>query len=77
MLLDYEHIVLLPITQEVSTRWLSLLKRVEIRGAQIFVLQIAATMLAHGVTTLLTYNGTDFEDVVEVNAAEPPSDLSK
>ena len=49
-LLSYEHVVVLPISEDVPMRWISLLKAFEVRGPHVFDLQIAATMLAHGVT---------------------------
>ena len=41
-LLSYEHILLLPISQDVPLRWIEILKTVEVRGAHIFDFQIAA-----------------------------------
>jgi len=76
-LLSYEHVVILPISHDVPSRWIALLKIVEVRGPRIFDLQIAATMLAHGVTKLFTYNGTDFKDLAEIQTAEPETSSSK
>ena len=70
-LLSYDHVVILPINQDVPSPWISLLKATEVRGPHVFDLQIAATMLAHGVTNLVTYNGTDFRDVAEIQTSEP------
>jgi len=72
-LLGHHHIVLLPISADVPARWLSLLKRSDVRGPLVFDFQIAATMLAHGVTKLITYNGADFKSVSEIEILEPPS----
>jgi predicted nucleic acid-binding protein len=55
----------------VPSRWISLLKAAKVTGPRVFDLQIAATMLAHGVTKLFTYNGNDFKDVAEIETAEP------
>ncbi len=70
-LLSYEHVVVLPISQDVPSRWISLLKIAEVRGPHVFDLQIAATMLAHGLRKLVTYNGQDFKNVSEVQVSEP------
>jgi predicted nucleic acid-binding protein len=51
-LLSYEHVVILPISKEVPFGWITLLKATEVRGPHVFDLQIAATMLAHGVMKL-------------------------
>ncbi len=40
-------------------------------GPQVFDLQIAATMLTHGLTKLFTYNGADFKGVAEIRTSEP------
>lgn len=62
-LLTYEPIVILPISQDVPARLISLLRAIEVKGPHVFDLQIAATMLTHGVKKLFTYNETDFKDV--------------
>ncbi len=63
--------MLLPITTDVFALWLALLKRIEPRGPHIFDFQIAATMLAHGIARLVTYNGADFRMVVELEIVNP------
>jgi predicted nucleic acid-binding protein len=75
-LLTYDHVVVLPISPDVATRLTSLLRAIEVRGPHVFDLQIAATMLVHGVNKLFTYNGTDFKDVVEIQTAEPEASPS-
>lgn len=70
-LLGYEHVVVLPISPDVPSRWIALLKTTEVRGPQIFDFQIAATMLVHGVTKLFTYNGSDFKDLADIETLEP------
>ena len=70
-LLGYEHVVVLPISPDVPSRWMVLLKSVEVRGPHIFDLQIAATMLVNGVSTLFTYNGTDFKGLADIQILEP------
>ena len=76
VLLSYEHLVVLPISVDVPLHWLSLLKRTGVRGPQVFDLQIAATMIVHGVTTLITYNGVDFKSIVEIEILDPQEALS-
>jgi predicted nucleic acid-binding protein len=63
--------ILLPIPAEVSPHWLMLLKRSGVLGQRVFDFQIAATMLAHGVDTLATYNWSDFKDIAEIEIFEP------
>jgi uncharacterized protein len=70
-LLAYHHVVLLPISTDVPARWLSELKRRDVRGPRVFDFQIAATMLAHGVSKLVTYNGADFQSIGEIESLEP------
>ena len=67
----YKHIVILPISADVHNRWLSLLKRRAVRGPIVFDFQIAATMLAHGVTKLITFNGVDFKGIAKIEILEP------
>lgn len=71
VLLSSSHVVLVPILADVSTRLLSLLRRHPVRGARIFDFQIAATMLALGITKLLTFNGRDFTSIIEIATFEP------
>lgn len=70
-LLAFEHISVLPITPDVPARLIELLRNRDIRGPHVFDLQIAATMHAHGVTKLFTYNGTDFKQLPEVEVLDP------
>lgn len=44
----------------VTDQLLRLMQRIEIGGKQVHDANIVATMLAHGVTRLLTFNGADF-----------------
>jgi predicted nucleic acid-binding protein len=70
-LLEYEHVFVLPISQDVPGRLLALLRTNEVRGPHVFDLQIVATMLAHGVTKLFTYNGSDFKQFADLELFEP------
>lgn len=57
--LSYDHVVVLPISPDVATRLTSLLRAMEVRGPHVFDLQIAATMLVHGVNKLFPYNNAE------------------
>jgi predicted nucleic acid-binding protein len=46
-LLEYEHVVVLPVSRDVTDHLLALLKANEVKGAHVFDLQIVATMLVH------------------------------
>jgi predicted nucleic acid-binding protein len=70
-LLEYEHVQVLPISEDVPRRLLALLKTNPVTGPDVFDLQIVATMLAHGVTKLFTYNGRDFQQFPDVELFEP------
>jgi hypothetical protein len=70
-LLEYEHVSVLPISQDVPHRLFALLKTNPVKGPDVFDLQIVATMLAHGVTKLFTYNGADFRQFPDVELFEP------
>lgn len=71
MLLEYEHVSVLPITTDVSVRLLKLLRDRDVKGPHVFDLQIPATMLAHGITRLFTYNGSDFKQIPDLEVLEP------
>jgi predicted nucleic acid-binding protein len=71
ILLAYIHVFVLPISRDVPGRLLTLLKTNPVRGPHVFDLQIVATMLAHGVTKLFTYNGTDFRQFADLELFEP------
>ncbi len=70
-LLGAPHVKVLPMTLEVELRLLAILDFNEVRGAAVYDLQIAATMLAHGVSRLYTYNGKDFARFASIEVLEP------
>lgn len=72
-LIGCEQVTVLPISRPVSERWLSLLRTEGVRGPHVFDIQIAATMLEHGVSKLFTYNGRDFHGLPGIEAMEPDS----
>ncbi len=56
---------------DILERIVALLKKYEIKEAQIFDLQLVATMLANGVTVVYTYNQSDFARFKEIKAITP------
>jgi predicted nucleic acid-binding protein len=71
ILLAHIHVFVLPISRDVPRRLFTLLKTSPVRGPHVFDLQIVATMLAHGVTKLCTYNGADFRQFTDLELFEP------
>lgn len=61
----------LPAPTAVVDGWLRLLQRHPVTGADIFDLQIVATMLANGVQRIYTFNVSDFQVFTELAAIEP------
>jgi predicted nucleic acid-binding protein len=47
-------------TSAVTTQWLTLLSQIPMGGKQVYDANIVATMLAHGLTHILTHNVSDF-----------------
>ncbi len=70
-LLGYRHISILAIPQDIPTFLLPLLKRTQVAGARVFDVQIVATMMAHGLKKLFSYNGRDFTQFAELDVIEP------
>jgi predicted nucleic acid-binding protein len=65
-------LTLLPLPADVVTRWVQLARVRPVKGGEVFDLQAAAAMLAHGVGTVYTYNGADFQGIPGIVAKEPP-----
>ena len=51
--------------------WMQLLQRRPVRGADVFDLQIVATMQAHGIQRIYTFNTSDFEVFSELAVLTP------
>ena len=68
-LLSFLHV--LPIPARAVEAWLHLLRRRPVTGGEVFDLQLAATMLANGVSRIYTYNTGDFEVFQELTVSEP------
>ena len=64
-------IILLPTPPDLTSRWLQLVAAQPVRGAQVFDVQIVATMLAVGVTQVYTYNAADFSPYAQVQVLTP------
>jgi len=64
-------LTLLPLPADVVTRWIQLARIRPVRGGEIFDLQAAAAMLAHGIGNVYTYNVTDFQGIPGISAQEP------
>jgi len=58
-------------SDDILERMLFLLKKYEIKGVQVFDLQLVATMLANGITRIYTYNQSDFAKFGEIEAITP------
>ena len=65
-------LALLPLPADVVTRWIALVRTNPVRGGEVFDVQAAAAMLAHGIGTVFTYNVADFKGFPGITAKEPP-----
>jgi hypothetical protein len=61
----------LPIPARAVEGWMDLLRRQPVTGADVFDLQLAATMLANGVSRIYTFNGADFAVFPELTVLQP------
>ena len=64
----------LPDPPDVLTHWLTLVSQHDIKGRRTHDARLAAVMLAHGVTHLLTFNTSDFASFTNISLVHP-SDL--
>jgi predicted nucleic acid-binding protein len=62
---------ILPISVPAVESRLDLLRRNPVKGADIFDVQIVATMKANGVLIIYTFNSSDFQVFPELNVLEP------
>jgi len=62
---------LLPDTPAAYPEWEKLVRAHQVRGKEAHDARIAAAMLAHGVTHILTFNGGDFKRFAGVTAVDP------
>lgn len=61
----------LPIPARAVEGWMDLLRRRPVTGADVFDLQLVATMLANDVSRIYTYNGADFAAFPELAVITP------
>jgi predicted nucleic acid-binding protein len=61
----------LPIPARAVEGWIDLLRRRPVTGADVFDLQLAATMLANDVSRIYTFNGADFGAFPELAVITP------
>ena len=67
-------IQVLPLTGDVQSVALELCEKYGITRQRYYDAQIAATMIVHGIRTLLTENDGDFKDIEEIRAINPFSE---
>ena len=68
-LLTFLHV--LPVPALVVESWMGLARRHPVTGADVFDLQIAATMQANDVRRIYTFNTGDFEMIGEISVVTP------
>ena len=61
----------LPAPTHVVAGWMQLLERHPVTGADVFDLQIVATMLANGIQRIYTFNAEDFRVFPELTVIAP------
>ena len=68
---ELETIQVLPVTGDVQAIALELCEKHGIVRQRYYDAQLVATMIAHGIETLLTENAADFSDMKEIRAVNP------
>lgn len=65
--------LLLLIPPDIVSRWMELVRRYpqHVTNRKIFDAQLVATMLAHGVRRIYTFNVSDFSPFAEIEVIEP------
>ena len=61
----------LPVPAHVVGGWMNLVRRHPVTGADVFDLQIVATMQANDVQRIYTFNPRDFEMIGEISVVAP------
>lgn len=61
----------LPVPAHAVEGWMSLARRHPVTGTDIFDLQIVATMQAHGIARIYTFNVVDFGALAELSVVTP------
>ena len=62
----------LPTPARAVAGWMTLLQRHPVTGANVFDLQLVATMLANDIRRIYTFNTVDFEVFPELTVIAPP-----
>jgi len=62
---------LLPVPEDVVTRWVKMVEDHPVTRGAVFDRQLAATMLGNGVTRIYTYNRPDFEILEGIEVLAP------
>ena len=63
----------LPDSPEAFRQWRRLIVLHEVKGAKVHDARLAAIMLAHGITRILTFNAGDFRRYINVAVLDPSS----
>lgn len=66
---------LLPDTADIYPHWQTLVDTYDVKGRQVHDARLAAVMLTHGITHLLTFNPADFRRFSEITVVEPQNVL--
>jgi uncharacterized protein len=62
---------LLPVTPQVTPRWIEMLRHHPVRGGAVFDLQLIATLAVNGVDRICTFNRADFEGFPDLKIVTP------
>jgi toxin-antitoxin system PIN domain toxin len=60
-----------PAPADVVTRWVQLVRQRPVTGAKVFDVQLVATMLANGISTIYTFNVPDFQPFQQIQVLTP------
>lgn len=71
VLLGRPGIQLLPVQTDVVARCMRLCRERRITGRRIFDVQLAASMLCHGIKRIITFNKADFERIEGIEVVVP------
>jgi predicted nucleic acid-binding protein len=63
----------LPDSPEAFRQWRRLIVAHEVKGAKVHDARLAAIMLAHGITRILTFNAGDFRRYINITVLDPSS----
>lgn len=73
-MLTWPGLTCLPTPPDIESRWIDLAARRPMSGSRVFDIILAATMIAHGVRIIYTYNDAHFSGIEEIQALQPPID---